>query len=268
MARARGELRFEPTEKRIRATFGDEPVVDSTRAALVWEPRRVVPTYAVPIDDLRAEVLPGPPAQPPPPAPILHPRVPFAAHSCDGEPMTLRAAGETREGVAFRFADADLDGYLGLDFFAFDAWYEEDEPIRSHPRDPFHRVDARRSTRRVRIERDGELLAESSRPTLVFETSLPVRYYLPREDLRAQPQPSDKRTYCPYKGEASYSSFDVNGRLHRDLAWTYAEPLPDAAELAGLVAFWNERVDMVIDGERTEKPETVFTAALAEETKS
>jgi uncharacterized protein (DUF427 family) len=266
MARVRDELRYEPTEKRIRATFGDQPVVDSTRAALVWEPRRVVPSYAVPVEDVRAEILPGPPAQAPPAhAPILHPGIPFAAHSCAGEPVSLRAAGEARDGVAFRFADADLDGYLELDFYGFDAWYEEDERIVSHPRDPFHRVDARRSTRHVRIELDGELLAETSRPTLVFETGLPVRFYLPREDLRAQPEPSERRTYCPYKGEASYSSFDVNGRRRRDLAWSYEQPLPDAAELRGLIAFWNERVDMVVDGERTEKPATVFTAALAEE---
>jgi uncharacterized protein (DUF427 family) len=182
--------------------------------------------------------------------------------------VSLRAAGETREGVGFRFADADLDGYVELDFIAFDAWYEEDEPIVGHPRNPYHRVDVRRSSRHVRVELDGELLAETTRPTLVFETSLPVRFYLPREDVRAEAHPSEKRTYCAYKGEASYSSFDVNGERHGNLAWTYEEPLSDAAELAGLVAFWNERVDLVVDGERTEKPVTVFTAALADEARA
>jgi uncharacterized protein (DUF427 family) len=270
IANAQGDLLYEPTEKRVRATFGDETVADSVRAALVWEPRRIVPSYAVPADDIRAEILPGPPTQEPPPPPkVLHPRIPFAAHSCDGEPVTLRSAnGETREGVGFRFADPDLDGYVELDFYAFDAWYEEDEPIVGHPRNPYHRVDVRRSSRHVRVELDGEVLAETNRPTLVFETSLPVRFYLPREDLRAQPHPSDRRTYCAYKGEASYSSFDAGEQRHDDLAWTYEQPLPDAVELAGLIAFWNERVDLVVDGERMEKPVTVCTAALADEARA
>jgi uncharacterized protein (DUF427 family) len=264
--RAQDELRYEPTEKRLRASLGDDTVVDSTRALLVWEPRRISPMFAVPASDVGGELLPTQVEEPDAPAPdLLHPGIPFAVHSCPGAELTLRAGDTTREGAAFRPADPDLAAYVLLDFDAFDAWYEEDERIVAHPRDPFHRVDIRRSSRHVRIELDGEPIADSSRPTLVFETRLPMRFYLPREDVLVALHPSEKRTRCAYKGEASYWSFDAAGRRHDDLAWTYEQPLPDAAALAGLVAFFDDKVDVIVDGERRERPATVYSAAILEE---
>ena len=254
------ELRHEPTEKRVRARIGGETVVDSRRALLVWEPRRVVPEYAVPEEDVHAELLPAEPAKPSDAA-VLHPGIPFAAHSTPGQPLDLRAAGETREQAAFRPADEDLAGYVLLAFKAFDGWLEEAEQVASHPRDPYHRVDTRRSDRAVRIEIDGRLVAETTRATFVYETSLPTRFYVPREDVVADLAPSAKRTYCPYKGEASYWSVDG----HNDFAWTYADPLPDAVALAGLVAFYDERVDVVLDGERRGRPVTEFSRAILDE---
>ena len=254
------ELRHEPTEKRVRALVGDETVVDSARALLVWEPRRVVPEYAVPEADVRGELVPGAAGERSD-APVLHPGIPFTVHSAAGEPLDLRLGGETRAGAAFRPEDDDLAGYVLLGFKAFDRWLEEDEPVLSHPRDPYHRVDTRRSARSVRIEIEGEVVAESTRATLVFETGLPTRFYLPREDVRADLEPSDRLSYCPYKGQASYWS--AGGQ--RDVAWTYADPLPDAVALAGLVAFYDERVDVVLDGERRERPVTVFSRALLDE---
>jgi uncharacterized protein (DUF427 family) len=152
-----------------------------------------------------------------------------------------------------------------LDHHGFDAWYEEDEPVVGHPRDPFHRVDMRRSSRHVRVELDGEPLAESSRATLLFETSLPTRFYLPREDVLIDLHPSGKRTYCPYKGQASYWSLDVPGRTHQDVAWSYEDPLQDAAPITGLVAFFDERVDVVLDGERRPRPRTAVSQAIMQE---
>jgi uncharacterized protein (DUF427 family) len=259
-----GQLRHEPTEKRIRARLGDREVVDSTRALLVWEPRRVVPSLAVPLDDVRAELAPGSPG-PASDAEVLHPGIPFAVHSTEGESLDVRLNGQTLSSAGFRPADPELNSHVVLDFDAFDRWYEEDEPIFSHPRDPFHRVDARRSSRHVRIERDGRLLAESSEPTLVFETNLPVRFYLPRRDLRVEPGPSDRHSACPYKGHASYLAFDVGEGNRADLAWTYEDPVADARPLAGLVAFYDELVDVSVDGERRERPDTPFARALAEE---
>ena len=152
-----------------------------------------------------------------------------------------------------------------LDFDAFDGWYEEDERIAGHPRDPFHRVDVRQSSRPVRIELDGDVVAETTRARMLFETGLPVRFYLPREDVRLELHPSSRRTYCPYKGEASYWSVDAGGRRRENLGWSYEQPLPDGPPVAGLVAFWNEVVDVSLDGERLERPGGPFAEALRDE---
>lgn len=261
MASRLTELRYEPTEKRVRAVLGGETVVDTTRAVLVWEPRRVVPAYAVPVDELRAELIPSTSEGMAERPGLLHPGIPFAVHSTPGKPYGVRLKELNRDAAAFRPADAALDDLVVLDFAAFDAWFEEDEKLFSHPRDPYHRVDVRPSSRRVRVELDGELLAESARPTLVFETNLPTRFYLPREDVRAELLPSERVTYCPYKGRATY--FSTAAR--RDLIWTYREPLPDAAQLAGLVAFYDELVDITVDGVPRQRPDTDFAKAIVEE---
>jgi uncharacterized protein (DUF427 family) len=158
-------------------------------------------------------------------------------------------------------ADPDLAGLVVLDFRAFDTWYEEDDPVVAHPRDPFHRVDARPSSRHVRIEAGGRVLADSTRPVLVFETSLPTRFYLPRQDVVADLDPSPRRTRCAYKGEASYWSA---GEL-ADIAWSYENPLEDAGRLTGLVAFFDELVDVTVDGVARARPTTPFARAIVEE---
>ena len=213
-----GQLRHEPTAKRIRAVLGGATVVDSTRAVLVWEPRRIVPSYAVPVGDVAGEVVPAGAAavgaadgagvrMPDMSArPVLSPADPFAVHTAEGHTADVRAGGQDRPGAGFCPADPDLAGYVVLDFGAFDAWYEENELNVAHPRDPFHRIDVLPSSRHVSLELDGHVLAESSRPMLLFETMLPTRYYLPREDILAELVPSATRTYCAYKGQASYWS--------------------------------------------------------------
>lgn len=265
------ELRYEPIGKRIRAVLGDGTAIDSTRAVLVWEPRRIVPSYAVPEGDIHGELASAAAAasgdmqeagvQMPALSSrrVLTPADPFAAHTADGQVVDVRAHGQDRPGAGFRLADPDLAGYIVLDFGAFDGWYEEDEPNVAHPRDPFHRIDVLASSRHVRLELDGQLLAESSRPTLLFETMLPVRYYLPREDLRAELSPSSTRTYCAYKGQASYWSATVGDLVIPDIAWTYQQPLHDAAQVRGLTAFFDERIDVVVDGERHERPITPWS---------
>jgi uncharacterized protein (DUF427 family) len=259
LGRGRDELRHEPIEKRVRASLGGEPVVDSTRAVLVWEPRRIVPAFAVPAEDVRAELSAAPESKGDVPG-LLHPGIPFAVHTADGRPVSV--AG--RPGAGFRLADPDLEGYVVLDFDAFD-WREEDEPIAGHPRDPFHRVDVRRSSRRVRIELDGEVIAETTRARMLFETGLPARFYMPKEDVRYELHESDRRSYCPYKGEASYWSVDAGGRRREGLGGSYEHPLPDATVIAGMVAFWNEVVDVSLDGEPRERPSGLFAQVLREE---
>ena len=254
------QLRHEPTEKRVRIVDGGVVVAETTGALLVWEPRRIVPSYAVPEDDLRAALVPAA-AAPSSDAEILHPGIPFAAHSTSGQAYDVDTGAQVRAQAAFRPDDADLSGHLILDFPAFDEWYEEAERIVSHPRDPYHRVDVRASDRSVRIERDGVVLAESNRALLLFETGLPTRFYLPVEDVAAEVTPSTRHTACAYKGQASY--WNVGG--HRDLAWSYPEPLPDAGQIAGRLAFWNERVDLFVDGQPRQRPGGAIARTMVEE---
>ncbi len=270
MTREIGQLRYEPTVKRVRAELGDRTVVDSTRAVLIWEPRRVVPSYAVPEQDVRADLAPAPAEHSPESTesiglrlpdvserPILDPSIAFDVHTAEGEPVELHAGGRT--GAGFRLTDPELAGYIVLDFDGFGAWYEEDEQIVAHPRDPFHRIDILRSSRHVQVELDEQVLAESTRPILLFETLLPARYYLPREDVRVELRPSTSQTFCAYKGEATYWSPLVNGQAEEDLAWSYAAPLHEAAPITDRVAFFDERLDLVVDGVRRDRPLTPWS---------
>jgi uncharacterized protein (DUF427 family) len=254
-------LRYEPTEMRVRVRHGGREIADTTQAVLVWEPLRVVPSYAVPAADLSADLAASTAAVVPAPDGILHPGIPFTAHSTDGQSMDLLVGEDRLPGVGFRPDDPDLADYVVLDFNAFDEWLEEDVPIISHPREPYHRVDIRPSSRMVRIELNGVVLAESSRPTLVFETSVPTRFYLPREDFVVELEPSELRTTCAYKGRAIY--FSTSDR--KNLLWSYPEPLSDARELAGLVAVYDDLVDVYVDGELRGRPSGPVAEAMREE---
>lgn len=230
-----GALRYEPTLRRVRA----DDAVDSTRALLVWEPRRVVPAYAVPEEDIREAVAPDETSSADVPG-LLHPGISFAVHSTPGTPVSVGA----RPGAGFSLDE--LPGYVVLDQQGFDAWYEEDERVFGHPRDPYSRIDVRRTSRPVRIEIDGDVLAETTRARMLFETGIHTRFYVPRADVRGELVPSEARSYCPYKGAASYWSVGS----HENIAWSYEDPLPDGPLVAGLVAFWDESVDVYLDGLR------------------
>ncbi len=253
LSSATGSLRYEPVEKRLRAYLDGELVADTAAGLLIWEPRRVVPTYAVPDADFSAQLheaghgeLSG--------DSMLTPADPFRAHSCPGRVFDVGVTGARRPAAAFRADDPDLAGYVILDFTAFQ-WCEEAEPIVAHPHDPFKRIDILASTRHIRIESEGRLLAESSSAKLLFETLLPIRFYLPRNDVVADLEPTDTVTHCAYKGRASY--FSVPGGP-ADVAWTYRDPLPDAAAVRDRIAFFDERVDVIVDGQRRQRPVTHF----------
>jgi uncharacterized protein (DUF427 family) len=189
----RAGLRYEPSERWIRAYKDGELVVDSHRPVVVWREGNTVPQYAFPEEDVRVE-------------------------------------GE-------RYDDPDLAGLVWVPFDAADRWLEEDEVMLGHARDPFARIDVRQSSRHIRVEKDGVLLAETERPTLLFETGLPTRYYIPLEDVKARVETSERHTICPYKGVASYYTIGGN----KDVAWYYPDPLPGVEPIKDLVAFWNER---------------------------
>ncbi len=125
----------------------------------------------------------------------------------------------------------------------------DSEEVIGHPRDPYWRVDTRRSSLEVEVRLEGHTLAQTTSPLLLFETMLPVRYYLPPEAIRVPLIPSDTRSICPYKGRASYWSIELDGHTYRDLIWSYTDPLPEITVLDGLLCFYNERVDLLLDGE-------------------
>ncbi|HEU4514079.1 MAG TPA: DUF427 domain-containing protein [Nocardioidaceae bacterium] len=256
------QLRFEQLRQRVRVLLGDRTVCDTTNALLVWEPRRLVPVYAVPEDALRAQLLPSrePVTGPPDGLPSVMGPADFAMHTCPGLPLDVNVAGQLLADAAFRPDDADLAGYVLLDFLPF-TWLEEDRPAVGHPRDPFKRIDTLRSSRHVAVSFEGAVLADTRRATALLETHLPTRWYIPRADVRMDLlEPSEHRTTCAYKGNASYYSVAGAGEPGRAIAWTYPDPLHDAEPVRGLVCFFNERTDISVDGEVMVRPVTPWSS--------
>jgi uncharacterized protein (DUF427 family) len=246
---ARGRVRVERGEKRIRAYLGGELVADTTRPLLVWE-KPYYPAYYFPVSDVRTELLTADGG---------------STHSPsrgDGRTFTIRAGGQEVAEAALRYEQSpfeELRDAIRLEWHAMDAWFEEDEEVFTHPRSPYTRVDILPSSRHVRIEVDGVTLADSSKPTLLFETGLPARYYLPKTHVRMDLlTPTDRATHCPYKGRAEYWSIRDGGAAHENVAWSYRTPLPESERVAGLICFYNERVDLNVDGVLQPRPKTQF----------
>jgi uncharacterized protein (DUF427 family) len=234
------QLRIAPCAKRLRASIAGETVLDTRDALLVWEPRRVVPSYAVPPGDLTLALTEHEPAPLPEQLrPVLPPGHPDW-HTTPGTSLHAEGLGE----VAFRPDDPDLGGRVVVTWTPFD-WVEEEEPVVGHPHDPFARIDTLRSSRQVRVTVGDTLLAESRRAVALFETKLPVRWYLPAADVRMDLlTPTDLRTVCAYKGTASYLSAEGAP----DVAWTYPDPLHDAEPVRDLLSFWRAAT-VEVDGE-------------------
>jgi uncharacterized protein (DUF427 family) len=237
-------LYLEPTPKRIRALIAGETIADSRRAMLLQE-SALQPVYYFPPEDVRAELLE--PSE-------KHTHCPKKG---EASYYSVRVGDRVVEDAAWCYPNP-LEGAPPIgNLIAFywdrvDRWFEEDEEVFGHARDPYHRIDVRRSTRHVKVSLDGQVLAESSRPMALFESNLPTRWYLPREDVLAELEPSETTSICPYKGQAGYHSVRLaDGRLAEDLVWYYADPLPEAQAISGLVCFYNERVDLELDGERS-----------------
>jgi uncharacterized protein (DUF427 family) len=248
---ARGRIRIETSAKRVRAYLGGELVADTTRPRLVWEVP-YYPAYYFPAADVRAELL----------EPDDGERVHSPSRG-DARTFTVSAGGKRAPAGALRYEDSPIDelrDLIRLDWDAMDAWFEEDEEVFTHPRDPHTRVDVLASSRHVRIEVDGVTVAESSSPRLLFETGLPVRYYLPKPHVRMELlTPTDTESHCPYKGRAEWWSVRAGDTVHEDLAWSYRTPLPESQKVAGLIAFYDEKVDVYVDGELQERPRTKFS---------
>jgi uncharacterized protein (DUF427 family) len=215
---------MQPCPRRIRARLGGAVVLDTIRASYVWEVP-YYPAYYVPVEDVDDSLLAVPTTE--------------------------------------TFESGPFAGLAHVGWDSVDAWFEEDEEVfGGHPRSPYARVDAIRSSRQIRVEIDGVVLAESSAPVLLFETGLPTRHYIQRTDIDFTAlERTDTTTYCPYKGTTSdYWSARIGDALHEDIAWSYAYPSPQVLQIAGLIAFYDEKVDTFLDGVPVERPRTKFSA--------
>ncbi|MFP5336054.1 MAG: DUF427 domain-containing protein [Actinomycetes bacterium] len=234
----RGRVRVERSGKRVRTVLGGQLVVDTTRPWLVWE-KPYYPTYYLPVDDVRVELR-------------ATDEVRRSPSRGDGTVYDVVTATASAAAAAVRYLDSpieELRPLVRLEWDAMDAWFEEDEPVYTHARDPYTRVDVLASSRHVRVVVDGVTVAESTRPTILFETGLPPRFYLPLTDVRMDLlRPSERVTHCPYKGQATYWSVDTGEGLHEDLVWTYRAPFAESQKIAGLACFYNERVELFVDG--------------------
>ncbi len=251
--RQRGRVAVEPCPKRVRAYLGGALVADTTHALLVWEVP-YYPAFYVPHRDVHAELVPNGEST------RLGSRGEASGHD-------VLAGGRRAAGAAWSYEDSlveEIRRHVRFEWEAMDAWFEEDEEVFTHPRDPYTRVDVLTSSRHVRVEVDGVSVAESTSPRILFETGLPARYYLPKTDVRMDLlDPTESVTYCPYKGRAEWWSLRAGdgpeAPVHADLAWGYRFPLPESIGVAGLVCFYNEKVDLYVDGELQARPHTKFS---------
>lgn len=228
--------------QRIRGRFAGETVVDTRRAMMLHE-TGLLPQWYVPLEDVRKDVI----------EPTDHTtHCPFKG---DAAYWTLRIGDREARNALWTYRDPlpgcpPIGGLVAFYFDRLDAWFEEDEPILGHPRDPFHRVDVRRTSRHVLVTAGGQTVAESRRALALFETSLPARYYLPPEDVRLDLlRSSTTTTVCPYKGVATYHDVCVGDAVRADAVWSYHDPLPEARAVDGFFSFLGEGVEVTVDGE-------------------
>jgi uncharacterized protein (DUF427 family) len=246
---AGGVPRMVPGHKWIRAMVNGQVVVDSRAFTFVWE-IPYWPTWFFRSEDLNGELKEANDAPP--------------GHGdlAGAQRYDFHVAGKVLTGAAKRYPDspsAELRDLVTIDFAAVDRWFEEDVEVFVHPRSPFTRIDALASSRHVVVSVDDVVLADSHNPTMLFETGAPHRHYLPMTDVNmGLLEPSPTRSSCPYKGDAAYWSISINDRVERNIAWSYRTPMPEATPIAGLVCFYDEKLDVDIDGVRQPRPDTHF----------
>jgi len=246
----RGRITVEDGQKRVRVYLGGEVVADSTKVKYVWE-KPYYPTYYFPAADVNMDLL-------------------VATGETDRSPSrgtaslhTIKAGPEEAVAAARLWDEAKIDeiaGFVSFDWKAMSHWFEEEEEVYVHARDPYTRIDVLQSSRHIEVMINGVKVADSHQPRLLFETGLPVRYYLPKTDVRLDLLvPSNTHTMCPYKGTADYWHVRADDGLVEDIVWGYPNPLAESIEVAGYVSFYNEKVDILVDGEPENRPKTVFS---------
>jgi uncharacterized protein (DUF427 family) len=243
----RGRVKVEPSTKRVRAMLGGEIVADTSSPLLVWEVP-YYPTYYFPADDVRTDLL------------VATGETRKSPSRGEATQFAVKVNGS--EGAAYTFDEPKIEEIAGHYVFVWktmDHWFEEDEEVWVHARDPYTRIDILASSRRVRIELDGVTVADTTHALFLYETGLPTRYYMPKTDVRMDMlTPTGTETACPYKGTARYWSVTVNSKTHEDVVWGYDAPLPESQKITGLVCFYNEKVDVYVDEVLEERPKTKF----------
>src|SRR5215510_14475546 len=246
-ARLKEGVHIESGSRRVRTYFGSKLIADSEHVLLVYESKRP-PAYWFPIADVRMEYLE---------------REEQSEQAADTIRWRLVGKGRIAQARAYTKPTGDraaLENYLTFYWDQMDAWFEEDVEVFVHPRDPYTRVDTVHSSRHVRVEIDGMTLGETRRPILLFETGLPTRYYIPKLDLRMDLlEPSEYVTRCPYKGVARHWSARVGDKVVKDIVWSYPAPIPECPKIENLLSFYNEHVDLYVDGLLRERPITPFS---------
>jgi uncharacterized protein (DUF427 family) len=236
----RGRVRVETGAKRVRAFLDGHLVADTIRPLLVWE----VPYYPavyIPREDVRAELQPTGGSK----------RSPSRG---DGQVHHVAVAGSIADDAALVYPSSpipEIEGHVRLDWPAMTSWFEEDEEVFTHARDPRTRLDILPTSRHIQVLLGDVVLAETTRGHVLFETHLPPRWYVPQVDVRMDLlRPSDTVTHCPYKGRAVHLSAVVDGQEVDDVAWSYPAPLPESQRILGLLAFYDQRVRVLVDGEQ------------------
>ncbi|KAF2088815.1 DUF427-domain-containing protein [Saccharata proteae CBS 121410] len=245
---ANGPVRTLKTSKRIRVLFNGTYIADTNRALYVWEhpnyPQYYIPLASLPTSYHKIDRINNDAAS------ILSLKI--GDSKLD---RILAFSEELEKGKGLQ----ELEGMARIEFQAVDGWFEEDTPVFVHPKDPFKRVDILHSTRPVKVLIDGTVVAEVGSSMHLYETGLPCRYYIPQTAVKQELlRPSELRTRCPYKGEAEYYHVVIGDKTYRNLVWYYRTPTHESAAVAGLLCFYNEKVDIELDGEVLDRPRTQF----------
>jgi uncharacterized protein (DUF427 family) len=249
-ARLNDGVYMEYSPRRVRAYFDNQVIADSQKVLLVYETKRP-PVYWFPTADVQMD--------------LLAPKEQAAGAASGTVRWRSNAKGKAVDNLAWSYAEptgdlAPLKDHIAFYWNAIDTWYEEDEEVFVHPRDPYSRVDTVHSSRHVRVEVDGVTVAETSRPVLLFETGLPTRYYIPKLDVRMDLlESTDTVTHCPYKGDAGYWNLRLGDTTYKDFVWAYPRPIPEIPKIENLLCFYNEKVDLYVDGELQERPRSPFS---------
>jgi uncharacterized protein (DUF427 family) len=243
-------ITFEKSPRRVRVKFNGETIADSLDAHLLFETRHL-PVYYFPQRDVRMDLL----------TPTAHQT--YCPYKGDASYWSVSAGGKTAENAVWSYRTpfdevAPIQDYVAFYWNLMEAWFEEDDEIFVHPRDPYKRVDVVNSSRSVRVVLGGETIAETTRARFLFETHLPTRYYIPSSDVRTHLLvPSQKTTQCPYKGKAGYHAAKIGAQIFEDIVWFYPDPIPECPKIKDYLCFFNEHVDAIfVDGVEQPRPVT------------